>query len=204
MLQKNIGFMNKFHSIYDKVISNLEQNLPSWLHYHCLEHTKKVLEKAIYIAEKEQIGEYELFLLKIAALYHDIGFIINREKHEELSCIIATKELETFGFTSEEIDKICEMIRATEIPQKPTSHLAAILADADLEYLGTGEFMEWSEKLYKELIHYQPGLSRDSWNEIQYKFISQHQYHTNYCKQNREPKKLENLEMIKEKLENHL
>ena len=196
--------MNKFLPIYKKVISNLEKNLPSWLQYHCLEHTQYVLDKVIYIAEKENVGEHELFLLKIAALYHDIGFIINREKHEELSCIIATKELKEFGLKPEEVEQICEMMKATEIPQKPTSHLAAILADADLEYLGTDEFLEWSERLYQELLHYQPDLSEDKWNEIQFNFMSKHHYHTTYCKQNREPKKLKNLELIKNKIQNTL
>ncbi len=192
--------MDKFLPIYNKVISNLEQNLPSWLHYHCPEHTKHVVEKVIYIAKKEGIGEQELFLLKIAALYHDIGFIITREKHEELSCVIATQELKDFGLKLEEIEQICEMMKATEIPQKPTSHLASILADADLEYLGTDDFLKWSERLYLELLHYQPDLSENKWNEIQYNFMSKHNYHTTYCKQNREPKKLENLKLIKEKL----
>ncbi len=192
--------MDKFLPIYDKVVSNLEHNLPSWLHYHSLEHTKRVLEKVIYIAEKENVGKNDLFLLKIAALYHDIGFIIDRENHEELSCVIATRELKEFELTPDEINQICEMMKATKIPQKPTSHLAAILADADLEYLGTDAFMEWSDKLYRELLHYQPDLSEDKWNEIQYDFISNHHYHTTYCKQNREPKKLKNLKLLKSKM----
>ncbi|WP_026838182.1 HD domain-containing protein [Gillisia sp. JM1] len=193
--------MDKFLPIYNKVISNLEHNLPPWLHYHCLEHTQRVLEKVIYIAKKENVGEHNLFLLKIAALYHDIGFIVDRENHEELSCIIASKELKEFELNADEIDQICEMMKATKIPQNPTSHLAAILADADLEYLGTDVFLEWSEKLYKELLYYQPDLSEDKWNEIQYNFISNHHYHTSYCKQNREPKKLKNLKLLKKKLE---
>jgi len=194
--------MDKFLPIYKKVISNLEQNLPSWLHYHCVEHTQHVLEKVIYIAKMENVEENELFLLKIAALYHDIGFIIDKKKHEELSCVIATKELKEFGLKLGEIAQICEMMKATEIPQNPTSHLAAILADADLEYLGTDDFIEWSEKLYAELLHYQPDLSEDRWNEIQFDFMSNHHYHTTYCKQNREPKKLKNLKLVKGKIEN--
>jgi len=192
--------MDKFLPIYNKVISNLERNLPSWLHYHSLQHTQHVLDKVIYIAKKEKVGKNDLFLLKIAALYHDIGFIIDRDNHEELSCVIATKELKEFQVTPEEINQICEMMKATKIPQDPTSHLAAILADADLEYLGTDTFLEWSDKLYREILHYQPDLSEDKWNEIQYDFISNHHYHTFYCKQNREPKKLKNLQLLRNKM----
>ena len=144
----------------------------------------------------------DLYLLKIAALYHDTGFIISKDEHEAISCEIATKELKELGLDSEEIEQVCEMIMATRIPQNPTSDLAKILADADLEYLGTDKFLKFSQKLYKELLHYTPDLSLDQWNEIQVKFISKHHYHTNYCKQNREPKKQKNLNLIMKQLNN--
>ena len=194
--------MNIYQKIYPKVISKLENNLPSWLYYHSTEHTKYVLEQAIFIAEKEKVEKNDLYLLKVAALYHDTGFIIDRDEHEALSCEIATKELKELGFETTDIEKICEMIMATKIPQNPTSDLAKILADADLEYLGTDKFLKFSQKLYKELLHYTPDLSLDQWNEIQVKFISKHHYHTNYCKQNREAKKQKNLKLIMKQLNN--
>jgi len=176
--------------------------LPSWLHYHSTEHTKYVLEQAIFIAEKEQVEKNDLYLLKIAALYHDTGFIFNRDEHEALSCKIAAEELKEYDLDTEEIEQICEMIMATKIPQKPTSFLANILADADLEYLGTDKFLSFSQDLYQELLHYTPDLTQEQWNEIQVKFISNHRYHTTYCKQNREPKKQKNLKMIMKQLNN--
>lgn len=172
------------------------------MHYHSPEHTKYVLERAIFIAEKEKVNEHDLFLLKIAAVYHDTGFIICKDEHEAISCEIATKELKELNFDQNEIDQICVMIKATKIPQNPTSELAKILADADLEYLGTDNFLNFSSKLYEELLHYTPGLSMDQWNEIQVKFISKHRYHTNYCKQHREPKKQKNLKLIMKQLNN--
>ena len=194
--------MSIYQQIYPKVISKLENNLPSWLYYHSIEHTKYVLEQAIFIAKKENVDKNDLYLLKIAALYHDTGFIINRDEHEAISCEIATEELKEFSLSSEEIKKICEMIMATKIPQKPKSFLSNILADADLEYLGTDKFICFSQDLYKELLHYTPELTQDEWNEIQVKFISKHRYHTAYCKQNREPKKQKNLKMIMKQLNN--
>lgn len=194
--------MNIYQKIYPKVISKLENNLPSWLYYHSTEHTKYVLEQAIFIAEKEKVEKNDLYLLKVAALYHDTGFIIDRDEHEAISCEIATKELKELGFETTDIEKICEMIMATKIPQNPTSDLAKILADADLEYLGTDKFLKFSQNLYKELLHYTPDLSLDQWNEIQVKFISKHHYHTNYCKQNREAKKQKNLNLIMKQLNN--
>lgn len=192
-----------FKKIYNEVMSNLESNLPSWLHYHSPAHTRYVLERAEALAEKEGISGRDLFLIKVAALYHDLGFVQERENHEQIACNMAAKELPQFGLTQEEITKVCKMIKATQIPQKPTSTLEKILADADLEYLGTDDYYETSENLYREILHYQPNLSRAEWNKIQIDFLSQHSYHTDFCRQHREPKKTQHLNRLRENPDPH-
>ena len=180
-LQKTLLKM-KFEQIYRKVIANLESNLPPWLYYHSPEHTKYVLERATFLAGKEGVIGRQLFLIKVAALYHDLGFIKGRDDHERKSCEIAAKELPEYGISPEENQQICNMIMATRIPQNPQTLSEKILADADLEYLGTEHFPEVSEYLYQELLHEKPHLSRQEWNEIQIKFLQQHSFHTSYCK----------------------
>lgn len=189
-----------FEKIYTRVMSNLESNLPSWLYYHSPEHTEYVLEKSIFLAQQEGVTNRELFLIKVAALYHDLGFVKGREEHEKKSCEVASTELPEFGISPEEVQKICNMIMATQIPQNPQSLLENILADADLEYLGTDRFHEISEKLYQELLHDQPELTRQQWNEIQVQFLSSHTYHTGYCKKNLEAVKARHLADLKTKL----
>ncbi len=110
---------------------------------------------------------------------------------------MAVAELPQFDISPEEIRKICGMIMATKIPQEPSTLYEKILADADLEYLGTDSFYETSELLYRELLHKQPKLSRQQWNEIQVNFLSSHTYHTNYCKVHCEPIKAAHLEALK-------
>jgi len=194
--------MEKFDEIYERVTDILTSNLPDHLVYHNLDHTKYVLDKAILIAREERINGNELSLIKIAALYHDIGFIKSRENHEELGCEIAHMDLPVHGFINEDIDKICGMIMATKIPQSPTTHLEKIIADADLEYLGTDLFDQVSERLFMELKHYNEALSRKDWYSIQISFLSAHQYHTGFCKEYREPVKNKNLDKIKSLLKN--
>jgi uncharacterized protein len=92
------------------------------------------------------------------------------------------------------------MIMATRIPQKPKTILEKILADADLEYLGTSKFEEFGNDLYKERIHLDPQLTFEAWNKVQVDFISQHQYHTRYCQKYREPVKQENLRILLEEI----
>lgn len=192
--------MNRFNELYEKILRDLKINLPEYLAYHDFNHTRLVLEKAILIGENEQISGHELLLLKVAALYHDTGYKVSNENHETESCKIAERELPEFGFDSHEISQICEMIMATKMPQKPNSHLAKILADADLEYLGTEEFDTISDKLYLEIKHSRPEMSLKDWLSMQIEFISKHKFHTAFCQKNREPKELENLQKIKERL----
>ncbi len=191
--------MNLFDQINAKRISDLEKNLPAYLTYHDFNHTRLVLEKAILIGKMEKITDYELFLLKIAAIFHDTGFTVSTENHEAESCKIAQRELTDLGFAKTEIDKICGMIMATRIPQEPNTHLEEILADADLEYLGTDDFEAISQKLYLEFKHFRPELTIQQWNDIQISFFTKHHYHTEYCRKNREPLKLINLTKLQEK-----
>ena len=189
--------MIDYEKIKKQVTAKLENELPPYLKYHSPEHTRHVLEKTIHIAKKEIVSEKDLCLLKIAALYHDTGFTVQRENHEEIGCQIASKELKAFGLDPADIKKICGMIMATQIPQRPKNRLQEILADADLEYLGTDKFGDFSNKLFQEVKHFQPDLSLEEWDEIQVHFISNHHYHTSYCRQFREPNKLLNLEKIR-------
>ncbi len=175
----------------------LENNLPSYLTYHHTFHTQYVLDKTILIADKEKISSQDLLLLKIAALYHDSGFTIGRENHEEQSCGIVIQDLKEIAFSESEISQICGMIMATRIPQRPKNKLENILADADLEYLGTDHFNFFSQKLYEEMKYFHPDLSPKQWLDIQINFISSHSFHTDYCRKYTEPGKIKNLEKIK-------
>lgn len=191
--------MGKFEFIYSNVIEKLE-NLPGWLTYHNANHTRYVLKQAEKIAMQENVSGRDLMLVKIAALYHDIGFLVNREEHEKLGCQIASSELLHTELTHDEINQVCGMIKATRIPQKPTTIAEKIVADADLEYLGTKNFDQFSMKLYKELLYSDPTLTYREWDEIQIDFLSNHTYHTNYCQSWKEPFKQKNLEMVQERL----
>lgn len=189
-----------FEKIYKKVMSRLEKSLPSWLHYHSPGHTRYVLEKAIFLAEKEGVSGHDLLLLKIAALYHDLGFLVGPKDHERTACRLASEELQAYNLSKEDIDKICGMIMATRIPQKPNTQLEKILADADLEYLGTDKFEEYGGDLFRERQHLDPRLDLENWNKVQVAFLSQHHYHTQFCKIHREPVKQENLRNLKQEI----
>ncbi|MEM5566630.1 HD domain-containing protein [Psychroserpens sp. AS72] len=189
-----------FPKIYGEVVKFLDDNLPEYLTYHNTKHTLYVLEKAEHIAKKEHIKPAEIHLLKIAALYHDIGYVKSHDEHEKESCAIAKRQLKTYGYSKDDIDAICGMIMATKIPQSPKNKLQEILADADLEYLATSHFQEISDSLFQELKHYDPSLTIPEWDHIQIDFIKKHTFHTSYCRHYKSFRKHKNLEFLKSKI----
>ena len=183
------------HTVYQEILAKL----PEHLTYHNLDHTAYVIDKAIFLARELKVSAKDLHLLKLAALFHDTGFIDNPKDHEEKGCKIARGYLEK-GYSTDDLQKIYGMIMATKIPQSPTSLLENILADADLEYLGTDLFEKIGKTLFEELKHFNPDFTEQAWDELQLVFMQKHHFHTEYCRNHREPKKQENLLTVKKRL----
>ena len=118
---------------------------------------------------------------------HDTGYIITYNGHEDESCKLARRYLSGYSYSTDEINTICAMIMATKIPQLPQNKLQQIIADADLEYLGTNNAAVQANNLFKELITINPLLTKQDWNKIEIDFITAHHYFTRYCKANKEP-----------------
>jgi predicted metal-dependent HD superfamily phosphohydrolase len=168
--------------------------------YHNFNHTLYVYNKTLEIAAHEKCSASDLRLLKAAALWHDTGYINIYYGHEEESCVQAQKYLGDFGFNKDEIYVICGMIMATKIPQTPHNLLEEIIADADLEYLGTNEAETQANQLFEELRMLNPYLHEELWNRTQIFFLEHHTFFTTFCKQHREQRKHEYLNGLKLKL----
>ncbi|KEO71750.1 HD domain-containing protein [Anditalea andensis] len=191
--------MEAFDSIFPRCIARLEENLPSYLYYHNVAHTLHVLNKSIVFAHQQDVLPAELEVLKLAALYHDTGFMVQRFEHEQISCELARRDLKELGYETNVIDSICGIIMATKIPQQPQSNLEKILADADLEYLGTTDYDMRSECLFKEMKHFDTSIKMNDWIKFQIDFLEKHSFHTEFCINVLEPIKQLNLNKLKEK-----
>jgi ABC-type sulfate transport system substrate-binding protein len=75
---------------------------------------------------------------------------------------------------------------ATAIPQSPNNKLEEIIADADLEYLGSDKAAELARQLFRELKSLNPDLQEEDWKKIEIDFLTTHRYFTGYCKANKE------------------
>ncbi len=188
--------MRNFKEVEQHIVGILKRDLPNNLYYHGLHHTMDVLRSAEQIGKHEKLTEDEMLLLKVAVLYHDAGFTKVYRNHEEIGCDMAKADLPGFGFTTAEIEVICGMIRATKIPQNPKNKMEYIIADADLEYLGTDDFERIGRTLFEEIKIYLGVESERQWNIIQVGFLKGHSYHTNFCKKHREAEKQKNLKAV--------
>jgi predicted metal-dependent HD superfamily phosphohydrolase len=184
-----------------QVAQLLQSRLLPDLHYHSPAHTRDVLRSALRIGREEGISPADLELVGAAALLHDTGFTVAYADHEWHSCAIARILLPKHGADEAFIEKVCELIQATRVPQQPTDLLGEILCDADLDYLGRDDFEDISRLLYRELLAY--GIVNDpyEWDQIQVRFLERHRYHRPLMRELREWKKREHLEAIRERLE---
>lgn len=185
------------------VLKRLKEELPTERTYHSLEHTLDVYASVIDIALNEGLEGEDLELLKIAALYHDCGFVVKNDSHEEVGCSIVAEQLPGFGFSAGQIERICAMIRATKIPQSPVDLPARILCDADLDYLGRGDFKQIGDTLFAEMQAYGTLRTELEWNTLQVGFLTQHRYFTRTNIELREPVKQAHLAKVKAWLVEH-
>jgi uncharacterized protein len=190
-----------YQDLKSNILKMLEEGLDPRLTYHCRAHTEDVLLQAERIAIAENITDTRtLLLIRMAALFHDTGFLRVYKGHEEASCKILRELVDNQDFTEEELKKICGMIMATRIPQNPSNLSEMILSDADLDYLGRDDFEKISNSLKDELIAY--GLIADEleWDRLQVNFFQSHTFFTSSSIQYRQPIKNEHLAILKKKL----
>ena len=196
--------MTQFEQLKKFILNKLRDELPAHLTYHNIDHTVDVVQAADLLATAENITTADKGLLAAAALLHDTGFLTGRQNHEESSCNIARYYLPGYGYSAAEIDIICSLIAATRLPQSPNSHLAEILCDADLDYLGRDDFFILSERLFTELQAEDIVKDEEEWNRQQADFIGEHRYFTETSKKLRQAKMEEYTKEIKSKISNEI
>ena len=179
------------------IMEKLRKELPANLIYHSIDHIADVYQAADQLASLENISTYDTQILLTAAQYHDAGYMVKATGHEEESCRIARQVLPGFEYTSQEVEQICSLIKATELPQSPNNHLEEIMADADLDYLGRNDYFIISQKLYDELASTGNVVTKEYWKQAQINFMENHRYFTATAINLRQAVKEENLKKVK-------
>jgi len=190
-----------FEKAKDHVFTLLKTGLKPSLYYHNFQHTIDVCAAVDRLAKLEGIDGDDLVLLRTAAVFHDVGFLWEYLDNEIIACDFARNTLVDFDYGNHQIDVICQMILSTQVPQKPKNILEMVLCDADLDYIGRGDFFitalrlhrEWSENSKKK-------ITFKEWYLKQQDFIAQHEFFTESAKKLRNEKKMHNLVQIRELL----
>jgi uncharacterized protein len=159
--------------------SRLEQDLSPALVYHTVSHTRDdVLPAVEKLARLENIVGSDLLLLRTAACYHDIGFVLGYTDHEMASIQIAQDILPSFGYSTAQVERISGMIQATRLPQSPRTLCEQVLADADLETLGRVCFLQRSLALRAEHTAFGQMRNLMQWYQQQLQFLIRQRYFT--------------------------
>ncbi len=168
------------------------------LTYHTLEHTQKVVKRVKEIALNYPLDADDIFVLEVAAWFHDTGQLLSLgEGHEVISVTIMKEYLQTSSLDTVLIAKIGQCILATKTPHQPQSFLDMVICDADTYNLGTDEFVQTDALLKRE--YELRGLSVQDWDETTLKFLLQHQYFTSYCKEKLAEGKQGNIELVRKR-----
>ncbi len=178
-------------------LSRLENELPAFLTYHCVRHTRDdVVQAADNLAAHEGVDGHSLLLLRTAAWYHDIGFVEQQIDHEAIGVRIAALILPRFGYSVTDIATIGGMIMATKLPQSPQTILEQVMADADLDGLGRADFWERNRDLRAELNAKGSTPTDREWYSDQLDFLRGHSYWTVSAHALRDGQKQRNIDTL--------
>lgn len=187
---------------YVKGIFDAHADLP--LHYHNWTHISWVYKAAVKIAESEpSLTPEEVQSLKLAAIFHDVGYIQGKAGHEARSYKTAAEFLLKEGYPEEKLPLVEKIIMATQMGQAPQTLLEKIIKDADLAHVGRGDYFDKSYQGLCEEIAAECGDDFDAemWLKLSIEFLEKLQFHTEYAQTHYSEQQAKNLEKLKRKYE---
>ena len=189
--------------LIELVYKDLSNKLDSKYHYHNLHHTKRVINSAKQIGNHYNLSRDDWRDLLTACLLHDYGFIKSHIDHEEIGAQISKEILPGYYFSDDHIESISSLILITKVAEKPSNLLESIIRDADLEYIGSGDFEKISEYLKKEWLECGVVDNENQFYKIQYEFLLSHNFYTAYMQEKGRDQKIKNIKYAKIVMESH-
>ena len=184
----------------EKAATHVLLELPEYMVYHNLNHTREVVKAAIKIGNYANLTEDEMEILIIAAWFHDTGFKYQYENHEKKSAEVAADFLTENNASEEKIEKVVSTIHSTSIAQKPKTLIENVLNDADFIHLSKKSYFD-KLLLLKSELERKDGkpINDNEWYESNLEFLRNHKYYTEYGKTVLSPK-VENNILVQLKL----
>ncbi len=190
------GIVEKAEKFATDVLTN--QLDPKHL-YHNLKHTQRVVKSTRQLISAHDLDDNESEVLLLTAWLHDTGYTKGTDEHEESSGVIADDFLKNEGYPEEGIKKVKDLIRATRRFYEPANLLEQIIRDADASHFSKKSYMETCEMLREELkLLGLAEYSTEDWLDANLKMLKrEHQYYTEFAKENWQAGKELNIEVIK-------
>jgi uncharacterized protein len=179
----------------------LERELLPALTYHSIAHTRsEVLPAVETLAAMAGIAGERLLLLRTAAVFHDIGFIEQREGHEAAGVAIMQAALPGFGYSPAQVKAVADLVMTTRLPQTPQTLLEELLADADLDLLGRESYWQRHLDLRAEWAAFGLWMTDLEWYQNQLSFLAGHAYWSPFARELRDAQKQSNIRGLQAKL----
>lgn len=171
--------------------------------YHDYLHTLRVVTAVNELINGENILEPNATHLRLAAWFHDSGYIDGCENHEERSCVIFKDFIKENAYENVNIEQICSLILATKCSHFPTNLLEMCMKDADFYHFTLDHYSELGDLLKIEIeTTCTQKLTDIDWCTQNLNVLSKnHYFFTNYAKTYWQPKKEKNIFKLRENLE---
>ena len=195
----NNKILQRAKKYVNKLLIPLERH-----YYHSYKHAIDVMERAIYLSEKEWLSEKDIEMMAIAWLFHDTGFVIQYDKNEPIWAKIAQNYLKSILYPTDRIKTIEKLILATDPDYKKSDDIyEKIIKDSDMDNLGRKDFFEKSHSLKKEIEVIKNIKIKDpDWNHWLVDLLKEHKFEALTQKLERDGIKSENLKQMIDELEN--
>ncbi len=166
--------------------------------FHDIDHTTSVVAAIKQLCNIANLKDHEKLDLTIAAWFHDLGYTSNPQDHEFESAKMAADFLEGNSMPAGNIEKIKNLILATNINWSGQDYHSLLLKDADLSHLASDNFFDINNKLRRENKHRNGSeISDADWLKSNISFLEAHNYKSKEGKILFEEKKLQILNKLK-------
>lgn len=171
--------------------------------YHNLEHTQNVVRAIEKLCAAEKIEGDDLDHLLLAGWFHDAGYIEGGDNHEERSVQIAREFLLKKRVPEAVLQKISDLILATQFDYLPKSRVEEIMKDADHAHLAEDHYGKILGTLREEWATCNNQNFCDiDWYVLNVSFLKDHEYYTKFAQEHWQNLKEKNLQLIETKLLN--
>lgn len=194
--------MTLIQSAENYIFDLFKDNLSDRHIYHNFNHTFRVCQSAEILLNHIPLSEKNRENLLLATWFHDTGYTVSDENHEEQSCRIARNFLTEKNVPEETIKEVERLIMATKFGHNPVDISEEIIRDADSSHFADENYLGISELLRSEWELTQNKFYTDlQWAISNRNLLSQcHRFYTDYAKENWQTLKEKNIVALQKKI----